>query len=228
MPAESWRALAATLELERHHPSRGSFELASELLPEDGPVAVLARDGAATLVRARDGTVGWVSAELGEACGPRAIPPPRAREDGGEAVLAAARSYLGVAYELGGTTRRRIDCSALVQRAYASALALVLPKNSNDQLAAFGGGATLEGPDPRARAGDLLFMHSRAEDRTHVGIASGAGTVVQASRSRSQVVEVLVADYLDDAHWLRRVRGEEILTWARTQVGRAHIDLPWR
>lgn len=229
IPARSWHIVPASVELGRHHPSRGPFELASELLPDDGPLALLARDGDAALVRARDGTVGWVAgSKLGEAIDPRPIPPPNTRDDGGEAVLAAARSYLGVAYELGGTTRRRIDCSALVQRAYASALGLVLPKNSNDQLAAFGGGAALERPDERVRPGDLLFMHSRAEDRTHVGVASEAGTVVQASRSRSQVVEVPVADYLDDARWLRWVPGEEILAWARTQVGRAHVELPWR
>jgi cell wall-associated NlpC family hydrolase len=232
MPVLAWHALPAalpegSLALWAEHPSRAPRRsLATELDASDGPVGRLATAGSATLLRARDGTVGWSLAPLGAAMDSvdsPTLPEPRVPAcDPGPAVCAAANAYLGVPYLLGGTSARRIDCSGLVARAYAIALGVVVPRNSNDQLAITGG-------EPIERAhgdpGDLLFLRSRALGRTHVGIATGRGTVIHASRSRNSVLEEPVSEFESDAQWLRRVAWPEIVAWSRTQAGRRHLEL---
>jgi hypothetical protein len=227
LPVVAWHDLQEPLtRVWRRHPSvAGPHELATELWPSDGPVALLARDRGAALVRARDGTSGWTLELLGDPTLPRTLTSPRDHDDAGARVLAAARTWLGTPYLLGGASREHIDCSALVQRAFVDALGLLMPKNSNDQLACVGGGRR---EDRSVVLGDLLFIHSRRERRTHVGLAGEQGTVVQASRTRSAVVEIALADYLLDAAWMVRVPLVDMLAWARTQVGRHAIDLPTR
>lgn len=188
--------------------------LSSELLPGDGALELLAELPGCALVRAADGTVGWVRAAAGARGRPLRAPGRGARvgpADGrtrealadaapragrgarGAAALrrltASLRGYLGVRYRLGGTTRVHIDCSGLVQRAVREALGLVLPRHSTDQLAL---GAT------PARAlgepGDLLFMAGGDEAGCHVGVVlrgprSGARTLLHASASRGRVIE---------------------------------------
>lgn len=223
----AWHDLDApvTRILRRHPTSTAPHELATELWPSDGPVALLARDREAALIRARDGTAGWTLDSLGDPTSPRPLNAPHDFPDAASRVLAAARIWLGTPYLLGGASHEHIDCSALVQRAFVDALGLVVPKNSNDQLACVGGGRR---EDREATLGDLLFIHSRREQRTHVGLAGEQGTVVQASRTRSAVVEITMDDYLVDAGWLVRVPLVDMIAWARTQVGRYAIELPVR
>ncbi|MFV8752826.1 C40 family peptidase [Nannocystaceae bacterium ST9] len=229
LPPIAWHSLREPVtRLWRQHPNfAGSRELATELWPSEGPVALLARDRAVVLLRARDGTLGWTLDPIGEPTPPRPITAARERADAAARVLAAARGWLGTPYLLGGSSREHIDCSALVQRAFDEALGLILPKNSNDQRACAGGGRELD-DEGTPELGDLLFIHSRRERRTHVGLASERGTVVQASRTRSAVVEIALDDYLADAGWRIRVPLVDVLAWARTQVGREAIELPVR
>ena len=235
MPVLAWHRLPAlpettpettpksSLELWAEHPQRGQRRsLATELDHRDGPVGLLAEVGSARLLRARDGTVGWSEAELGPLAPAPTLPEPiLPATDPGVAVCEAANAYLGVPYLLGGTSTRRIDCSGLVARAYLEALGIVVPRNSNDQLAITGGDAIER---PHGDAGDLLFMRSRALGRTHVGIATGAGTVIHASRSRNAVLVEPVAEFETDAEWLRRVPWPAIVAWSRTHVGRPHLE----
>lgn len=225
LPVIAWHDLHEPLTRlwRRNTCPTGPHELATELWPSDGPVALLARDRGAALVRARDGTSGWTLELLGDPTMPRPLTRPHEYGDeAGARVLAAARTWLGTPYLLGGASREHIDCSALVQRAFVDALGLVVPKNSNDQLACVGGGRR---EDRSVELGDLLFIHSRRERRTHVGLAGEQGTVVQASRTRSAVVEIALAEYLLDAASMVRVPLVDVLAWARTQVGRPAVEL---
>ncbi len=225
MPVLAWhRIIDAQIELWAEHPSRSPRSLATELLASDGPIGLLAEAPPGLLVRARDGTVGWLLGELGPHAQPRPLTAPVMATQPGPAVCEAANAYLGVPYLLGATTSKQIDCSGLVARAYATALGVTLPRNSNDQLAITGGGEPIDRAE--ADAGDLLFMRSRRLGRMHVGIATGRTTVIHTSRSRNAVIEEHAREFEGDAEWLRRVSWDRLVAWSRTQVGRAHVELP--
>lgn len=218
------------LQLWAQHPSQVPQTLATELHAEDGPVGDLAHEGAGMLLRARDGTTGWATGLLGAPTEPRPLTGPTqdaGSDDYGARVLAAARTYLGVPYRLGGASTTHIDCSALVQRAYVEGVGVLLPRNSHDQLALAAGGK-LRGSTEGAAAGDLLFIHSRRMQRLHVGILSGEGMIVQASRTRDAVVEQPVVEFQLDAEWMRHVARGQLDAWARANVGRDFLELPKR
>lgn len=226
LPIRAWYGrVPGRSELWAEHPSLAPRSLATQLGEADGPVALLAQDGQWSLVCARDGTVGWLQGGLGEKQAARVLTPPKLlAKDPGAAIAAAALDYLGVPYLLGGNGREVIDCSGLVQRALLGALELLVPRNSNDQLAIAGGGHLRE--RVLGRPGDLIFIRSRRMQRTHVGIVSAGGAVVHASRSRGAVIEQSGAEFEGDAEWIRWVGWEQVVAWSRGQVGRTHVALP--
>jgi cell wall-associated NlpC family hydrolase len=98
----------------------------------------------------------------------------------GDAVVADAKKYLGVPYLYGGTDPSKgLDCSALVQRAYAD-LGVSLPRTSQEQ-------ATVGTAVPslaQAQPGDLVCFGDPA---THIGIYAGAGKMVVAPHTGTNV-----------------------------------------
>jgi gamma-D-glutamyl-L-lysine dipeptidyl-peptidase len=116
------------------------------------------------------GRVAWLAGEAGEAR-PRAAPYPR--RPAAHAV-AVARRLLGSPYLWGGGTVRGIDCSALVQLAYAVS-GYALPRDADQQWAA------LPTAVDRAAlaAGDLLFF-ARAGAIVHVALALGGAGYLHA------------------------------------------------
>ena len=194
---EVWREPA---EMGRDHARQ------TEYLPSDGPLRLLGQTGAARLVQGADLSVGWVgdgglAATDGEAArldwaGRRrsqedvAVPPGLASpaDTGGDsvldAVLAAARAQLGVPYRWGGTTPRGFDCSGLVQRVFADASGVLLPKHTGDQRHA-GVRVTAAAAD----AGDLLFATPRSRRVAHVLLLTSRETVLHACRTENKVIE---------------------------------------
>lgn len=163
-----------------HRGPRAPAALVTELVPDDGPVMWLAEHDGASLVRARDGTLGWIRGALGPAVAlPRfGAPPPAADLD----LVAAARPWQGVAYRLGGTTLAGIDCSALIQRLLRGH-GIWLPRHSVDQVAI----DPREGPG-RGDPGDVLAVWAADESPCHVALTIAPDRVVHASRSRACVV----------------------------------------
>jgi cell wall-associated NlpC family hydrolase len=100
--------------------------------------------------------------------------------DTGDAVVADAKKYLGVPYLYGGTDPSKgLDCSALVQRAYAD-LGISLPRTSQEQ-------AKVGTPVPslaQAQPGDLVCFGDPA---THIGIYAGDGKMVVAPHTGTNV-----------------------------------------
>jgi cell wall-associated NlpC family hydrolase len=95
-------------------------------------------------------------------------------------IVRAARSFLGVPYLWGGRSPAGLDCSALVQLAYAS-VGVALPRDARDQCEALGGRSRLRAlARARPRAGDLLFFATGDRPVTHVALATGPDAFLHA------------------------------------------------
>lgn len=113
----------------------------------------------------------------------------------GEAVVAAAKRYLGVPYRWGGTNPATgLDCSGFVQRAFAD-LGVPLPRVSVDQARQGTKVASLA----EAQPGDLVF---RRGSPNHIGIYLGDGRFVHAPRT-GDVVKVAPLRWTPDE--IRRI-----------------------
>lgn len=100
--------------------------------------------------------------------------------------------WMGVPHVLGGTSKRGVDCSALVQRVYADALNVVTPRTTEKQLR-FGDPVSASS----LRSGDLVFFKPSRNYR-HVGIYLSAGNFAHASSSQG----VMISN-LSEAYWRR-------------------------
>jgi len=83
-------------------------------------------------------------------------------------VVNEARSFSGVPYKWGGTTRAGMDCSGLVVQSFAKA-GVNLPRTADEQLAA-GKRVKLK----KVKPGDLLFfaLSGKPSKVSHVGIVT--------------------------------------------------------
>ena len=201
-PVEVWRGPAL---IGRDHARQ------TEYLPGDGPLRQLGRREALRLVQGPDLSLGWVTgeglvsadsetarrrwAEVRRADESGAVLPDPARlspPGGGEELLAgllgAARSHLGVPYRWGGTTGRGFDCSGFVQRVFAGATGVLLPKHTGDQRRVGVRVVPADAPGA-ARPGDLLFATPRGRHLGHVMLLSSAETVLHACRTEMKVIE---------------------------------------
>ena len=97
----------------------------------------------------------------------------------GEAAVAEARSYIGTPYGAGG-----LDCSGFTSAVYAN-LGVSLPDNPATQ---YGYGAP-----SGAAAGDLVFFDEAGYGISHVGIATGDGTVIHASTYYGTITETPIS-----------------------------------
>jgi hypothetical protein len=98
----------------------------------------------------------------------------------GEAVVAAAKKYLGVPYVFGSTNPDKgLDCSGLVQRAYAD-LGIKVPRLSWDQAKA---GTAVEGGLKNAKPGDILGFSGNS----HVAIYLGNNKMIAAPQPGEKV-----------------------------------------
>ncbi|MHB8506450.1 MAG: C40 family peptidase, partial [Acidimicrobiales bacterium] len=99
------------------------------------------------------------------------------------AVLAFARSQLGVPYVWGGASPGGWDCSGLVMAAFAQA-GLRLPHNAELQYE-----ATMADPVPlpAVEPGDLVFFGSSVASIGHVGIVIGGGEMIDAPHTGAVV-----------------------------------------
>jgi hypothetical protein len=138
----------------------------------------------------------------------------------GEAVVASAKKYLGVPYVWGGTDPASgLDCSGLVQRAYAD-LGYDLPRVSYEQATAGRPVASLE----EAQPGDVLAFGSPVH---HVGIYLGDNQMIEAPRPG---LEVRIGPVYETPSAIRRIVPDAATTvapaWA-TPTSRVAAGTPY-
>jgi soluble lytic murein transglycosylase-like protein len=113
----------------------------------------------------------------------------------GQAVVDAARKYLGVPYVWGGTDPAKgLDCSGLVQLVYKQ-FGIDLPRVSYQQATAGRPVASLA----QARPGDILAFDNPVD---HVAIYAGNGKMIEAPRTG---LDVRVTDVYETPTAIRRV-----------------------
>ncbi|MBB1201003.1 glycoside hydrolase [Enterobacteriaceae bacterium 89] len=112
-------------------------------------------------------------------------------------ILTEYTRWEGVKYRLGGTSRKGIDCSSLMQEIFHAAfddmLSTRLPRTTSGQI-----GHGIRATRSDLRPGDLVFFHMSAAER-HVGVYIGEDRFIHASTSQGVKISSLQNDY-----WVKR------------------------
>jgi hypothetical protein len=127
----------------------------------------------------------------------------------GQAVVNAAKKYLGTPYVFGSTNAAKgLDCSALVQKAYKD-LGIDLPRTSREQARV----GTKVDSMRDAKPGDILAFDSPVD---HVAIYLGDNKMIAAPKPGDQVK--IQSVYETPTH-IRRVVGTDVAARAATGAG---------
>lgn len=114
-----------------------------------------------------------------------------------DSLLSSARTYLGVPYKLGGTTRNGIDCSAYTQAVFKEN-GISIPRTTGQQYNT--GKAVAKS---NLQNGDLVFFNTMGRGVSHVGIYIGSNNFIHASTSRG----VMISSINDPYYWGSRYLG---------------------
>jgi cell wall-associated NlpC family hydrolase len=137
----------------------------------------------AYLCHASDGYVGWVAAadvhRVDRTRFTQVLTPSRSEDPRIESVIAAARARLGQPYVWGGRSEEGVDCSGLVQRAFAS-IGMHLPRDA-EQQAIVGKLVATRWHRDGLRRGDVLFFLGRRGFVAHTAIYLGDDQFIEAS-----------------------------------------------
>ena len=156
-----------------------------------------------------DRSLGWIPAQTVklleyEVVGqPGAAQPPKPGLDnpllteGQRTIIQTAYSFLGVPYRWGGTSPNGMDCSAFVQRCFAS-VGIRLPRTAREQYQCGMPVATAQ-----LQPGDRLYFQNKDGTITHTGIYIGEGFFIHSSSSRKGVA----VSRLDEPMYVRMYAG---------------------
>ena len=118
----------------------------------------------------------------------------------GAALVATAKTFMGVPYVFGGTTPAGFDCSGLLQYVFKMN-GLTIPRLADEQYN-LGRAAEISKLSP----GDLVFFTTYTSGVSHCGLYVGGGKFLHASSSRG----VTISDLSDD-YWKPRFVGAKKL-----------------
>lgn len=107
-------------------------------------------------------------------------------------LYAEASFWLDVPYRHGGSNKRGIDCSGLVNNIYRNLYSKNTPRSTSDLVK-----ATRKVSKSDLKAGDLVFFatSSKKKQISHVGIFLKDGYFIHASTSRGVIVSHLNEKY---------------------------------
>ena len=135
---------------------------------------------------------------------------PDARSPSSAVVLAQLQQHFqdwkGTPYQLGGSSKVGIDCSAFVATAYASVYNAELPRTT-EAIADYGQEVERSAMQP----GDLVLFKTGVFDR-HVGVYMGKGVFMHASTSKGVIKSTLKNPYWRKAYW-KTVRPEVVANY---------------
>jgi cell wall-associated NlpC family hydrolase len=106
--------------------------------------------------------------------------------------------WKGTRYQLGGTGRHGIDCSAYVMIAFRNTFGIRLPRCTYNQVRV---GTYIK--RSQLRVGDLVFFKT-SRYSNHVGIYLGKGEFAHASASRGVTISSLYNGYWQSRYWTAR------------------------
>ena len=100
------------------------------------------------------------------------------------------KSWIGVPYRYGGTSKSGVDCSGLVSAIYKEAFQINLPRSTTELLSII---QVIE--ENSLQPGDLVFYEIEKEKEFHVGIYLGNGKFVHASSIRGVMISNMEEAY---------------------------------
>lgn len=118
-------------------------------------------------------------------------------------ILTHYSQWQGVRYQLGGESRKGIDCSAYMQQIFRDQFSVRLPRSTKEQMK-LGNAITKSDLD----TGDLVFFKISQQEH-HVGIYIGEGKFIHASSSTGVTVSRLDNQYWSQHYQLARRVNEE-------------------
>lgn len=110
----------------------------------------------------------------------------------GEALVKAARTWIGTPYRYGGQSKSGTDCSGMMMVIYKDVADLALPRTAAQQAE-----YCFDIPQRELQPGDLVFFStsSRGGKVSHVGMYVGGGKMIHASTSRGVIESGLDENY---------------------------------
>lgn len=108
------------------------------------------------------------------------------------------RDWKGVRYEMGGLSKRGVDCSGFVLTAFQSKLGMNIPRSTELQSQ-----VGVKVKRNQLKTGDLVFFKTSYKVR-HVGIYLEDGDFMHASSSRGVMISNLSNVYWNNKYWKAR------------------------
>lgn len=144
-----------------------------------GTFRMAAGDGWKIRVARRSGSEGYIIADAVRVA--RVTETQQTASGGqvtGKEILAEARTWLGVPYQYGGTSRQGVDCSGLTLKVYEK-FGIRLPRTAHDQ---YHSGPGTKVAKTELRRGYLVFGYADGYGSgiQHVGIVTGDGRMIHA------------------------------------------------
>lgn len=96
-------------------------------------------------------------------------------------IVPAAKQYIGVPYQWGGTTAKGFDCSGFIRHVYQS-IGIDMPRTTADMYRM---GKRVDKSD--LRVGDLVFFNTSGKGASHAGIYIGNNQFIHSSSSKGEI-----------------------------------------